>query len=1057
MKASSSPGSPKPSTPDLEEAKSVLESDISSSVTIPTLQPASQKQSASKNRSSKFTPNLKEEALQEKNKTSTFTKTTQKIREKEIIFKCIKNFLKKNDLEEVFEKAQEEEKPQQEQEDQAPEENNLAQEGRGESKEALGYEMIYKSMLFEGLKKNDFVMKFGELGTKFYIVLKGKVSVRVPSIIEKDFTFKELLTLLDKNYEWVIENEKYQEVLELVQGMIPELVSEDYKRNLKLNIDSLKKVMKGKIISEIQHNYSDGIPKFEDFADVIRERTFVKKGKNNNTRYITCNFILEVVQLDVGASFGELALLEDKPRAATILCTENTRFAILEKEHFNKVMGKMYRKKFAKDIDFLSNFAFLHGLTRITKQKICYPMTSREFVRGQILVSEGDQVEDIILLEEGEYEMTKNIYVKDTKVVCEFLRIQCDKDQAFIESLLDPDSKPYTFAVDPVNKEMFHKRMKIFKKLKIKISNNQRYESIGLIESVFDSVTLPGCYFTTVKCISKSGKARVIEKEELFRVVSRTKPEVLHTVRQKLSFIAQRMKFLLKCNEIELRPSYFKSGGLSLSFRNPFSMAISSPTKKIDSDGEGAEGDKFSIKNYKELMHGEKTSLASAKRRVSQMKLFKTFETQEVEEFLNHIRKKRMSVIADASMIRGLKMPSKDLITQLNTKRNALKNSSIIDFEFLKAADEPLKKGITPISDTQEEDSLTESEESGSSNNYTEEMDSKYEQSNHSHSVSIEKSPLGKKHEMNSPKVTKNTKNIQTSNFSKDVSSLSSPRDINLPEVSSPSFKIEPQNVSPSAEQKDSRRGEILRKSKKPSKIISPKKEDFLSALPSVLQSKIQLETSRNKKADKLIKKLFSHEDPGNNLPQIPLRTSKIGTQNDRFKSYNKNRWGRIPLEKPQRKNVYMIKKPLNPLRKSMKNSLQNIDGMITEGMSKSKNALKSFRSPNKSLKKKLKLIKSVETLGQNPFQEDDYETSGLKSPDFVLRMELPALAKHKSSLLDKKKNTLKEIICTKIRNQYRKEDPQGSKQGAKQPKEWRKHLKERSSVKKQPGLRECP
>lgn len=68
-------------------------------------------------------------------------------------------------------------------------------------------------------------------------------------------------------------------------------------------------------------------------------------------------------------------------------------------------------------------------------------MTSREFLRDQILVTEGDQVEDIILLEEGEYEMTKNIYVKGNKVVCEFLRIQCDKDQTFIESLLDPDSK----------------------------------------------------------------------------------------------------------------------------------------------------------------------------------------------------------------------------------------------------------------------------------------------------------------------------------------------------------------------------------------------------------------------------------------------------------------------------------------------------------------------------------------------------------------------------------------------------------------------------------------
>lgn len=33
------------------------------------------------------------------------------------------------------------------------------------------------------------------------------------------------------------------------------------------------------------------------------------------------------------------------------------------------------------------------------------------------------------------------IYVKKNKIECEFMRLECDKDQKFIESLLDPDSK----------------------------------------------------------------------------------------------------------------------------------------------------------------------------------------------------------------------------------------------------------------------------------------------------------------------------------------------------------------------------------------------------------------------------------------------------------------------------------------------------------------------------------------------------------------------------------------------------------------------------------------
>ena len=39
----------------------------------------------------------------------------------------------------------------------------------------------------------------------------------------------------------------------------------------------------------------------------------------------------ELKTIKTGDSFGQLALMENKPRAATIICRENTHFAILEK------------------------------------------------------------------------------------------------------------------------------------------------------------------------------------------------------------------------------------------------------------------------------------------------------------------------------------------------------------------------------------------------------------------------------------------------------------------------------------------------------------------------------------------------------------------------------------------------------------------------------------------------------------------------------------------------------------------------------------------------------
>lgn len=47
----------------------------------------------------------------------------------------------------------------------------------------------------------------------------------------------------------------------------------------------------------------------------------------------------EVANLNVGDGFGELALLNDGPRLATIVCKEESHFATLSKENFRSILG----------------------------------------------------------------------------------------------------------------------------------------------------------------------------------------------------------------------------------------------------------------------------------------------------------------------------------------------------------------------------------------------------------------------------------------------------------------------------------------------------------------------------------------------------------------------------------------------------------------------------------------------------------------------------------------------------------------------------------------------
>lgn len=53
------------------------------------------------------------------------------------------------------------------------------------------------------------------------------------------------------------------------------------------------------------------------------------------------DFVLkEIKVLNAGVSFGELALIENKPRAATIICNDDCGFAVLDKKNFDLILSK---------------------------------------------------------------------------------------------------------------------------------------------------------------------------------------------------------------------------------------------------------------------------------------------------------------------------------------------------------------------------------------------------------------------------------------------------------------------------------------------------------------------------------------------------------------------------------------------------------------------------------------------------------------------------------------------------------------------------------------------
>lgn len=108
-----------------------------------------------------------------------------------------------------------------------------------------------------------------------------------------------------------------------------------------------------------------------------------------------------------GGSFGELALMYNAPRAATVVSTDSSTLWALDRITFRRILMDSAFQRRRMYEGFLEEVPLLSSLTPYERSKIADALETKKYPPGTTIIQEGDVGESFFLLEAGEAQVFK--------------------------------------------------------------------------------------------------------------------------------------------------------------------------------------------------------------------------------------------------------------------------------------------------------------------------------------------------------------------------------------------------------------------------------------------------------------------------------------------------------------------------------------------------------------------------------------------------------------------------------------------------------------------------
>ena len=118
-----------------------------------------------------------------------------------------------------------------------------------------------------------------------------------------------------------------------------------------------------------------------------------------------------------GESFGELALLYNVPRAATIKADGEAVLWSLDRQTFNHIVKDAASKKRDKYEKFLESVKLLKGMDTYERSKLADAFKEQQFKSGECIIKEGEEGDKFYIIESGDAQATKTLIEGEAPVV----------------------------------------------------------------------------------------------------------------------------------------------------------------------------------------------------------------------------------------------------------------------------------------------------------------------------------------------------------------------------------------------------------------------------------------------------------------------------------------------------------------------------------------------------------------------------------------------------------------------------------------------------------------